>query len=129
MPAPASLTFAATAYVAAHQGLLDRINTGAGDSELVILDASDTELAAVTLDLATSAVNGTTGQLVFAWTGSPTGAASGVAAYGEIRDKDGAAQISLPAVAGSVAVSGKLVINTLTIIAGQPVNLVALTVG
>ena len=47
MPAPASLTFAATAYVAAHQGLLDRIDTGAGSAELVILDASDTELAAI----------------------------------------------------------------------------------
>jgi hypothetical protein len=126
MPAPASLTYALTAIVAAHQGLLTRIETGAGDPSLAILDADDTLLAEV--DLTAGAVASGTGQITFTH-GAAVGAASGVAAYGEIRDGGGVAQISMPAQAGSVAVSGKLVINTLTIIAGQPVNLVSLTVG
>lgn len=128
MPAPIAAEYEATALVAAHQALLDLLDTGAGDAELGILSADDTELATLVLDLSTSAVNGTTGQLTLVAT-SATATVSGVAAYGEVRDKGGAVQFSLPAQAGNAAVSGKLVINTLTIILGQPVSVVSLTVG
>jgi len=128
MPAPIAAEYEVTAIVAAHQALLDLLDAGAGDAELVILSSTDTALATAALDLSASAVNGTTGQLTLVATAT-TGATSGVAAYGEVRDKGGAAQFSLPAQAGNAAVSGKLVINTLTIIVGQPVSVVSLTVG
>ena len=126
MPVPVALEFAPTALVAAHQALLDTLETGAGDPTLVILDEDDATLA--TSVISAGAVNGTTGQLTLT-VSSVVASVSGIAAYGEIRDAGGVKQIAMPAQAGGVAVSGKLVINTLTIIAGQPVNLASLTVG
>lgn len=129
MPAPAGVDYALTAIIAAHQGLLDRIKAGAGSPTLAILSASDVVLATATIVGADSAVDALTGQIVFAWSGSVVASVSGVAAYAAIRDGDAVAQVSMPAQAGSVAVSGKIVINTLTLIEGQPVSLVSLTVG
>jgi hypothetical protein len=75
-------------------------------------------------------VNGTTGQLTFSIAGPDTSAdASGTAAYGEFCDSDGVVHLSLPAQAGSSAVSGKLVINTLAIVAGGPVGVASATIG
>jgi hypothetical protein len=37
--------------------------------------------------------------------------------------------LALPAQAGTVAVSGKLVLNTLTVVAGGPVEVLSATVG
>ena len=55
--------------------------------------------------------------------------ATGTAAYGEFCDSNGLVHLSLPAQAGGVAVTGKLVINALSIVAGGPVEVLSATVG
>jgi len=75
-------------------------------------------------------VHGTTGQLTFTIDGPDTSAdANGMAAYGEICDSDGDVHLSLPAEAGGTAVSGKIVLNTLTIVAGGQVSVSSATIG
>jgi hypothetical protein len=75
-------------------------------------------------------VNGTTGQLTMTMAGRNESAdATGTAAYGEFCDSAGLVHLSLPAQAGSAAVSGKIVINSLSIVAGGPVEVLSATVG
>ena len=75
-------------------------------------------------------VNGTTGQITIAMDGRDESAdASGTAAYGEFCDSDGLVHLSLPAQEGSSAVSGFLVLNTLSIVAGGPVEVLSATIG
>lgn len=134
MPAPASYEYSAAAKVAAHtavRDLLDAQNVAeSGVAMLHIYDASDVLLASIPLDDPCGTVNGTTGQLTLTATEREESApAAGTAAYGEFCDAAGAAHLALPAEAGVTPVSGKLVLNTLTIIAGGPVELVGATVG
>ena len=95
-----------------------------------IRDSADVLLAQVPLSDPCGTVNGTTGQLAFSISGPDTSAdASGTAAYAEFCDSSGTVHLSLPAQAGTVAVSGKIVLNTLSIIAGGPVGVVTATIG
>lgn len=130
MPAPTSATYSAAALVAAQTSFKNLIDAGSGAGSIKIRDASDVLLAQVPLSDPCGTVNGTTGQLAFSIAGPDTSAdASGTAAYGEFCDSDGVVHLSLPAQAGSSAVSGKLVINTLAIIAGGPVGVASATIG
>ena len=52
-----------------------------------------------------------------------------VSPIGEICDVAGTPQLSLPVQTGSSPVSGKLVLNTLTIVAGAPVEILSATIG
>ena len=71
-----------------------------------------------------------TGQLTFAFTtGSVLAVTSGTAAYGEVCDVAGDSQLAMPAEAGTSAVSGKIVISTLTITSGVEVSITSATVG
>lgn len=129
MPAPSSATYSAAALVAAHTSFKDLIDAGSAGS-IKIRDSSDVLLAQIPLSDPCGSVNGTTGQLTFSIAGPDSSAdASGTAAYGEFCASDGTVHLSLPAQAGSVAVSGKLVLNTLSIIAGGPVGIVTATIG
>lgn len=130
MPAPSSATYSAAALVAAHTSFKTLIDAGSGAGSIKIRDSSDVLLAQVPLADPCGTVNGTTGQLTFSIAGPDTSAdASGTAAYGEFCDSDGLVHLSLPAQAGESAVSGKLVINTLSIVAGGPVAVLTATVG
>ena len=130
MAAPSSATYSAAALVAAHTSFKTLIDAGSGAGSIKIRDSSDVLLAQVPLADPCGTVNGTTGQLAFSIAGPDTSAdASGTAAYGEFCDSDGVVHLSLPAQAGSSAVSGKLVINTLAIIAGGPVGVASATIG
>lgn len=130
MPAPSSATYSAAALVAAHTSFKTLIDAGSGAGSIKIRDSSDVLLAQVPLADPCGTVNGTTGQLTFSIAGPDTSAdASGTAAYGEFCDSDGVVHLSLPAQAGTVAVSGKIVLNTLSIIAGGPVSVLSATVG
>jgi len=87
-------------------------------------------LATIPLTDPCGTVNGTTGQLTITMAGRDESAdADGTAAYGEFCDSNGLVHLSLPAQAGSAAVSGKIVINALTIVAGGPVEVLSATVG
>ena len=130
MAVPSVATYSTAALVAAQTSFKNLIDAGSGAGSIKIRDASDVLLAQVPLADPCGTVNGTTGQLTFSIAGPDTSAdASGTAAYGEFCDSDGLVHLSLPAQAGASAVSGKLVINTLSIVAGGPVGVASATIG
>jgi hypothetical protein len=130
MAVPSTATYSAAALVAAHTSFKTLIDAGSAGGSIKIRDAADVLLAQVPLSDPCGTVNGTTGQLAFSISGPDSSAdASGTAAYGEFCDSDGTVHLSLPAQAGSVAVSGKLVLNTLSIVAGGPVAVLSATIG
>jgi len=131
MPAPSVATYSVAALVAAHTTFRDLI-----DADPVLLgsikirDAADVLLAQIPLTDPPGTVNGATGQLTITPSGRDESAnASGTAAYGELCDGAGLVHLALPAQAGLVAGSGKLVMNTLTVVAGGPVEALSVTVG
>ena len=129
MPAPSSATYSVEALVAAQTAFMNLIDTGTA-GYVTIRSAADVLLAQCPLDDPCGTVNGATGRLTFAFDGRDESAnASGTAAYCEFCESDGTVHLSLPAQAGSAAVSGKVVLNTLTIIAGGPVEILSATIG
>ena len=130
MAVPTVATYSADALVAAHTAFKNLIDAGAGAGYIKIRDAADVLLATVPLTDPCGTVNPTTGQLTITMAGRVESAdAAGTAAYGEFCDSDGLVHLSLPAQAGSAAVSGKIVINSLSIVAGGPVEVLSATVG
>ncbi len=129
MTVPTVATYSAAALIAAHTSFKDLIDIGTAGS-IKIRDAADVLLAQVPLSDPCGTVNGTTGQLAFSMSGPDTSAdASGTAAYAEFCDSAGLVHLSLPAQAGAVAVAGKIVLNTLSIVAGGPVAVLTATIG
>lgn len=130
MPAPASATYSVAALVAAHTAFRDLIDGGAGAGFIRIRSAADVLLAQIPLSDPCGTINGATGQLVFSIAGRDESAdANGDAAYGEFCDSTGAVHLALPAQQGSAPINGKLVLNTLTVISGAPVEVISATVG
>ena len=130
MAAPTVATYSAAALVAANTSFKDLIDAGAGAGSIKIRDAADVLLAQIPLTDPCGTVNGATGQLTITPSGRDESAdATGTAAYGEFCDSAGLVHLSLPAQAGSAAVSGKIVINSLSIVAGGPVEALSATVG
>lgn len=130
MPAPVQATYSATALVAAHTAFRDLIDAGTAGGSIKIRDAADVLLATIPLTDPCGTINGGTGQLTITPAGRDESAdATGTAAYGEFCDSNGTVYLSLPTQAGAVAVVGKLVINTLSIVAGGPVEVLSATVG
>ena len=130
MAAPTVATYSAAALVAANTSFKDLIDAGAGAGSIKIRDAADVLLATVPLTDPCGTVNPTTGQLTITMAGLDESAdATGTAAYGEFCDSAGLVHLSLPAQAGSASVSGKIVINSLSIVAGGPVEVLSATVG
>lgn len=130
MTVPTVATYSAAALVAAHTSFRDLIDSGSGAGFLRIRNSADALLAQVPLNDPCGSVNGTTGQLTFSFSGRDESAdATGTAAYGEFCDSDGDVHLALPAQAGTAAVSGKLVLNTLSIISGGPVEVLSATIG
>lgn len=130
MPAPGSYTYSAAALVAAHTSFRDLIDSGAGAGSIKVRDNSDVLLATIPLSDPCGSVNGTTGQLTFSIAARDESAdATGTAAYAEFCDSTGAVHLALPAQAGTSAVSGKIVLNTLSIVAGGPVEVLSAVVG
>ena len=129
MPAPASATYSVAALVAAHTAFRDLIDGGAGAGMLRIRNAADALLATLVLADPCGTINGATGQLTFAIPGGDTVTTGGTAAYGEFCDSAGVVHLALPAQEGVAAVSGKLVLNSLTLMAGGPLDVIIARVG
>ena len=130
MAVPTVATYSAAALVAAHTAFKDLIDAGIAGGSIKIRDAADVLLATVPLTDPCGTVNPATGQLTITMAGRDESAdATGTAAYGEFCDSNGLVHLSLPAQAGSAAVSGKIVINSLSIVAGGPVEVLSATVG
>lgn len=130
MAVPSVATYSAAALMAAHTSFKNLIDAGTTGGFIKIRDAADVLLATIPLTDPCGTVNATTGQLTITMAGRDESAdATGTAAYGEFCDSDGLVHLSLPAQAGSAAVSGKIVINSLSIVAGGPVEVLSATVG
>ncbi len=130
MAVPSVATYSAAALVAAHTAFKDLIDAGAGAGSIKIRDAADVLLAQIPLTDPCGTVNGTTGQLTITMAGRDESAdASGTAAYAEFCDSDGEVYLSMPAQSGSSAVSGKLVLNAMSIVSGGAVEIVSCVVG
>jgi hypothetical protein len=129
MPAPSVATYSATALVAAQTSFRDIIDTGSGTGSIKIRTAADVLLATYPLLDPCGTVNGTTGRLTFSLGTRPNAVATGTAAYGEICDVAGAVQLALPTQAGGAAVNGFLVLNTLSLVSGGPVEILSATIG
>jgi hypothetical protein len=129
MPAPSVATYSAAALVAAHTSFRNLIDGGSGPGKVRIRSASDVLLAEVILTDPCGTVNGTTGRLTFTFATQEDAAVGGTAAYGEFCDSANVVHLALPAEAGTSAVSGRLVMNTLSLVTGGPVDLVSATIG
>lgn len=129
MPAPSVATYSVQAKIDAHTALLTLIDAGSAGF-VRIRSSADVLLAEITLTDPAGTVNGTTGQLTLTPNGRDESAnATGTAAYGEITSSAGTVHLALPAQVGTAAVSGKLVMNTLSITAGGPVEIQTITIG
>lgn len=129
MPAPSVATYSATAKINAHTAFLALIDAGTPPGSIKIRDAADVLLATQLLQNPGGTVNGTTGQLTLAMGAVPNAAASGTAAYAEVCNAAGTVHLSIPAQQGTVAVSGKIVFNTLALVSGQPVEVISAVIG
>lgn len=129
MPAPSVATYSAAAKIAAHTAFKDLIDTGSGAGSIKIRDAADVLLGTHPLLDPCGSVNGTTGQLTLSLDTRQNAVATGTAAYAEVCDVAGAVHLSMPAQAGTAAVSGKVVLNTLSIVSGGPVEILSATIG
>ena len=117
------------AWIAGYTALLGEINDGAGAPTVSIFDDEDTLLAEATINDATSAVSETTGDLTLEILAQEDAApASGTASYAQIRKGDATPVIQVPCQAGTVAVSGYCVLNTLSIVAGAPVEVLSVSI-
>ena len=130
MPAPTSATYSAAALVAANTSFRDLVDSGSAAGFARVRDASDVLLAQIPLSDPCGTVNGTTGQLTLSIAGPDSSAdANGTASYVEICDSDGDVHLALPAQAGTSPVAGYAVFNTLSIVAGSPVDVLSAVIG
>lgn len=130
MAVPLIPTYSVAALVAAHTSFRDLLDAGAGAGSIKIRSSTDVLLAQIPLTDPCGTVSGATGQLTLTAAGRDEAAdASGIAAYAEFCDSNGLVHLSVPTQAGGSAVSGFAVLNTLTIVAGGPAELVSATVG
>ena len=134
MPAPAQYTYASSAVFAANSAFLGLIDAGSVGGKIELYDDSDVLLAEVLLGTGNAqpsgTVNGSTGVLTLTIAGPDTAAnATGTCTYGVIKDDAGAVLLSIPTVAGSTPVSGYLVLNSLSIVAGSQVTVVSAVIG
>ena len=130
MAVPSVATYSVAALEDAHTTFRDLIDAGTGAGKIFIRDSADVLLAEIPLVDPCGTVSGVTGQLTFAISGPDTSAdATGTAAYAEIADSDNNVHLSIPAQAGTVAVSGYIVMNTLSVIAASPVSIVSAVIG
>ncbi len=130
MAVPSVATYSVAVLVAAHTMFRDMIDAGSAAGKIRVRDSSDVLLAEVPLSDPGGSVNGATGQLTLAIAGRDESAnASGTAAYAEICDSDNTVLLALPAQAGTTAVQGKIVCNTLTVVAGAPFEILSAVIG
>ena len=121
------VTFELVALIAAHEGLLTKINAAGGPGKLVIKDAGGATLVA--LPFVGGAVAPTTGQLTFTWGTRQDGLANGTAATAEVQDAANAKFMTLTCVLSGSPVADSCAMTTLQVVLGQPVEGVSFTIG
>ena len=129
MPAPTVATYSAAALVAAQTSLRNLIDAGSGPGKLRIRTSADALLGETILTDPCGTVSNTTGQLTLTVATNIAAASAGTAAYGEFVDSANVVHLSLPCEVGTAAVSGKLVLNSLVIAAGGPIDVLSAVIG
>ena len=129
MPAPSAATYSSDALVAATTSFRDLVDSGSGAGLIRIRDAADTLLGTIVLQDPCGTINSTTGQLTLLIATNVTSAIGGTAAYGEVCTSAGAVKLAMPCLAGTSAVSGYFVLNTLTVVTGGQINVVSAVIG
>jgi len=129
MPVPAVATYSLDILVAAQTVVKNAIDAGGAAGSIKFRSATDVLLAEEALAYPCGTVNGTTGQLVLSIPTNVNAVAAGTAAYAEICNSAGAVKLALPAQAGVSPVSGYVVLNSLSIVAGVAVSVVSATIG
>jgi hypothetical protein len=130
MPAPSTATYSAAAKIAANTSFKTLLDAETGAGSIAILSEADVVLAVIALTDPCGTVNGTTGQLTLTPDGREESApAGGTASYAQIRDGADGVQLAMPCQAGTSAVSGYCVIDSLSITAGLPVEVVSAVIG
>ena len=129
MPAPASTTYSVAAKVAAQTALLGLIDAGTA-AKFKFYSSADALLGTQTMTDPAGTVAGGTGVLTLTPSSTSTNAsATGTVAYGTITDGSDTVIVSFPAEAGTVPVTGKVVLNTLSFVSGSPFSVVSATIG
>lgn len=129
MPAPSVATYHPQAKIDAHTAFLALVDSGTAGS-IKTYTSADALLCTHTLTDPAGTVNGTTGQLTLTPAASSVNAsATGTAAYCTVCSSGGTAYLSIPAQQGTAAVSGKVVFNSLSLVSGQPVEILSSVIG
>ena len=131
MAVPTDQEYSTATIISTNTAVLDEItDNGSSGCTVKIYDSADTLLSTVPLTDPPGTVDGGTGQLTLTASGPDTSAAeTEYAAYCEIHDAVGTWITRMPCVLGADAVSERLVLNTLLIVAGAPVSILTLTIG
>lgn len=119
MPAPSAATYSLAARIAARTSFLTLLDAQSGAATIKFRSASDALLATATLTDPAGAVSGATGELAFTVATQPEGVAAGDVAYIEFCDGAGSVHLALPAQAGTAAIAGVAVLNSLAVTVGR----------
>lgn len=126
MPAPAQTNYSLDALINCGTEILALIDGGTGVGKIRIFSEADILLVDLLLGDPGGYVNVITGSLQLdPATGTQTAVASGNATYAQVTDSDNNMVVELPAAEGSVAVSGFIVINALSIVSGSAVTVLS----
>lgn len=129
MAAPYLTGWNPAAKVAAHTALRDLLDADVNPAYMTAHDAGDGLLGTVTLGDPCGAVNAGTGVLDLDIAVQEDSApAGGDVAYWTLHDGAGVAYRSMVAEVGTVPVPGKVIMNTLTVLAGGPVHILSASV-
>jgi hypothetical protein len=129
MPAPSSVTYAASIIVSAHTAVLNAIDAGSSVGKFRFYDDTDNLLGEVLLDDPAGTVNGTTGTLTLSIDVPQTVTDDGTCTYADITDSDNNVIVSIPVEEGDTAVSGKIVVNTVSFVTGASLDVLSASIG
>lgn len=130
MAVPTEPTFSVEAKYDANAALLALIDASSNPGVLRLRDADDVLLAELTLSSPGGSVSIETGALTLDVAGPDNDVdAGGEVAYAELCDGDDNVHLALPAMQGSEAENGYLVLNNLTLIQGGSVSIASAVIG
>lgn len=128
MTVPTVPTYGIPTLVAVQTAVLTKIDAAIGAGYVRIRSATDQLLVTIPLTDPAGTVSAA-GVLTLTVAGTDTSPILGTAAYAEITDASDVVILSLPAQAGTVAVSGKIVMNSLDIVPNSVFTLSTITIG
>jgi hypothetical protein len=125
------MTWNTAIKVAVQTVVLDQMDANGASAYLDIYDSGNVLLSTLPFEYPSGTVNGTTGQLVCVFgLRDEEAAATGTANYAKLKTATGVVlEDHIPCQAGVSPVSGYLVLSTLSIIVGAPVEGSSFTIG